>query len=99
MATTKDFIKATELTPLSNYNPGTSSLECFKESMQHFHTIEVLKAAGLTSEDIELYFDSLKGEESLFKKHRNWERSLLLQRLKHVQEAIKIYEEKQSTLE
>ncbi|KAF2899637.1 hypothetical protein ILUMI_06546 [Ignelater luminosus] len=97
LATTKDFTKATELTPLSSYNPGTSTLESFKESMQYFHTVEVLKTAGLTLGDIELYLDSLKGDEFLFKKHKNWERSSLLQRLKHVQEAVRLYEEKQSS--
>lgn len=60
--------------------------------------VEMLKAAGLFENDIELYFDSLKGEQFLSTKHKNWEGSLLKQKLYDINFMVTKHKEQLSNL-
>lgn len=90
----KEFEKSTEFLPLTNYFAGSSSLQNFEEIVQRSSEIETMKAAGLTSDDINLVLDSRRGDDFFYHKHRNYERTLLQIRLDAINRKIEEYDRK-----
>lgn len=90
----KDFVYGNELTPLSSYNAGTTTLKDFQTTSKHFEELETLKACNFTDTDVKLYYDSLQGDGHLFKVHKNYESSLLKERVNRLHETLKNYKEK-----
>lgn len=86
-----NFEKCTEFVPLTSYVKGSNSLQNFQAIVEQSDQIEILKAAGVTSDDIKLFFDSKKGAEYLKETHKNLERSILEEKLKCIERKIEEY--------
>ena len=74
---TKDFTKATQYVPLTNYTCGQTSLSEFEKCANKAAYIEDLKSFGLTDEEVELLLDHEKGEEFFSAKYKKLESSIL----------------------
>lgn len=95
----KEFEKSSEFVPFTSYAAGASSLHAFQEIIDTSNEIEILKAAGLTNDDIRLFLDSKRGDDYLNQTHRNFEKSLLQERMKTIKSMIEKYCNKQERKE
>lgn len=77
--------------PLTSYTAGSNSLQDFQSIIQQSDEIETLNAAGLTADDIKLFFDSKQGDDYLNKTHKNFEKSVLKERLETIEKKIADY--------
>ncbi|PSN35686.1 hypothetical protein C0J52_10186 [Blattella germanica] len=85
----KEFEKATEYVPLTNFTSGKVSLQEFEKCANRASYIEELKSSGLTDEEIELILDHEKGEEFFAEKYKKWESSILNSWLQQVLSKIR----------
>lgn len=83
--------------PLTSYTAGSSSLQDFQNIIQQSDEIETLNSAGLTADDIKLFFDSKRGDDYLNKSHKNLEKSILKERLKTIEKKLADYYRKRES--